>query len=187
MSSYFIHNRHGTSMSPKAIVNRDECETGSLTKQRRQHHVTRVKRMDEIGWKRIFLLHYIRFLVQICRYAIVATHLFRYAFFIVSIIRLDDRQTQRRRPLHILTTYRRYMACALREPVLNLFGGREHLTQTLKCFGGQIGGGGPNPFFRKAIYIFKLPADLQPGPISRNTVNSGHNRLFDYFALNKSV
>ena len=59
MGRYFVHDIDGRGMRPEAVVDRGKCNASPLTKERGQHHVARVKRVDKVGWKRVTLFRYV--------------------------------------------------------------------------------------------------------------------------------
>lgn len=59
-STEAIHGVHIAGMRPEAVVDGGKSETCSVTAEGRQHHVTRVERVDKVGRKAVLLLHRIR-------------------------------------------------------------------------------------------------------------------------------
>ena len=61
---YLIHWIDRARMGPETVVNGCKGDPLSLAEEGRQHHVTRIQRMNKIGWKAILLLQTIWFTVN---------------------------------------------------------------------------------------------------------------------------
>lgn len=81
------------------------------------------------------------------------------------MIGLQDGQTERRIPAHVLLTHKRYQIGALTQPVLNPLRRREDLPDRLEGGRGQVSARLGHLGLRQLRHILELRLDLQLGPI----------------------
>jgi len=72
--AYSVHNIYGACMRPETIMYRHKRNPRLFAIQARQHHMTRIQRMDEIRRKGVLLLQSIRlpandvYLYYVCKF-----------------------------------------------------------------------------------------------------------------------
>ena len=133
------HLRNVTRVSPERIVNPRERQTRLVARQRRLHHVRAVYAVDEVWGKRAALLrlgHRVFVVVELER-----KRLHQRANHPLALhpVRLNDRQTERRGPLHRPPLAANHPG-ALREPRHDVPGVHEKVRERIQSPPGGVVG-----------------------------------------------